>query len=657
MGNEKVIAEDYLKFKFVEQVNVSKNYVCWVERKPNPVDRGYNSKVNLLNKSTGKHKAFTAGSKSDMAPSISPDEASLAFLSTRGGKPQLYLIDLHGGEANGITSMKRGVNGFKWSPDGTKIIFNSKIKIDEDWNNKPEFSSKYQKEKFDLEEKEKDEETLEPRVVDEMVYRSGTSFYEPKTYNHLFLYDLITKEITQISDGEYNFSSADWLDENTIVATTVREKPTSTATHATIVKFMISEKSSGTDVIKILSGFLLFLSPPVVSKGKEIAIGGVLGDGRRAGQNHKIAIVEGSSYRTINQELDRSIGVFKWIAPNKALCLVEDSGLGRIYSYDNSTKELKQLFEPPTSITSFDTDDGSDIYFTGTNPKHPWALWKWTEATGVELVNDPNEEFLDTKQIVEPEMFWLTNPEGIKYQGWFFDAGDGTEKPPLILSIHGGPHVMWNDAGTMWHEWQMQLSAGYSILALNPIGSGGYGEAFSQKILGKWGDDDARDLLLAVDHFSDRVDTNRLYTTGGSYAGFQVANIITKDHRFKAACSQRGVYNVLSFWMATDIPIFGTEEWLWDYKEMDFDLQHLWNHSPTANAHKVETPLLIVHSENDFRVQISQAEDFYGALKIHDKEVVLLRYPRDGHELSRSGEPIHLIDRLNRMLKWFNDHP
>jgi len=147
-----------------------------------------------------------------------------------------------------------------------------------------------------------------------------------------------------------------------------------------------------------------------------------------------------------------------------------------------------------------------------------------------------------------------------------------------------------------------------------------------------------------------------LYITGGSYAGFQTANIIAKDNRFKAACSQRGVYNVLNFWMATDIPAWATYTWNWSFENMDYDLEHLWKHSPTGQAKHIQTPLLIIHSENDFRVQISQAEELFGALKMQGKEAVLVRYPRDGHELSRSGEPLHVIDRLDRMMDWFETH-
>ncbi|MHA2252374.1 MAG: alpha/beta hydrolase family protein, partial [Candidatus Kariarchaeaceae archaeon] len=361
------------------------------------------------------------------------------------------------------------------------------------------------------------------------------------------------------------------------------------------------------------------------------------------------------STKVINRELDRVIAFVKWISEDKAIVSIENKGKVELRLFNVGTFKFEKLFDHDTSIESFDCDDSKEIYFVSTSPKYPSAVWKLSNEK-FSLVYDPNEELLGDKKIVEPEEFWLTNPEGIKFQGWFYDAGekDGM-KPPMILSIHGGPHAMWNNAGSMWHEWQCSLARGYSILAMNPIGSGGFGEEFTKVIRSKWGVEDARDLLAGVDHFIDRVDPNRLYITGGSYAGFQTANIISRDHRFKAACSQRGVYNLATFWTVTDIPVWYTwelEGHVWE----EGQLNKLWDLSPVGRAPYIETPLLIIHSENDYRVGISQAEELFAALKIQDKEAIFVRYPREGHELSRGGEPIHIVDRLERMFRWFDDH-
>ncbi|MHA2030736.1 MAG: alpha/beta hydrolase family protein, partial [Candidatus Kariarchaeaceae archaeon] len=243
-------------------------------------------------------------------------------------------------------------------------------------------------------------------------------------------------------------------------------------------------------------------------------------EGNLAGQLTKWGLLKGNGETPIiNEGIDRSIEKIKWISKTEAVVSVLDRGKNDLRVYNSTTGEFTLLFDCPASIEFFDCTDKQEIFFIASDPLYPSAVWKWKAVKGFDLVSDPNGDFLSNKNIIDPKEIWLENPEGVKYQGWFFDAGekDG-KKPPLLLSLHGGPHVMWSNAGSMWHEWQVFLSAGYSILVFNPIGSDGYGEEFSQFITSKWGIDDARDLLAAVDYIIDqgKVDPNRLYITGGS---------------------------------------------------------------------------------------------------------------------------------------------
>ncbi|MCE7736927.1 MAG: S9 family peptidase [Candidatus Heimdallarchaeota archaeon] len=660
MSQEKIVSSDYLKLKFAESIESSPTHVAWVQRLPHPVTKNYKTSIRVLEKSSGNIKQFSSGLSKDFSPKFSPNGSKLAFLSTRyKDKPQLFIMDINGGEAIKCTQQEKGVSYFEWSPDSNSILFSSLTDLTKDESEEKEKStSEYEYELKNRIKKEEERKKSDPKVLKDLVYRSGTAYIDQELYSHLYVYNLDSKESMRISDGEFNFGPGAWSGNHEVISITVRSKPIYTSKEATLVKFNTNQKSGGEDVMNYVSPISIFIPPPIVSDNGKVMIGGIMTEGSFAGQNSKWAIVnDDGTYSTINKELDRGIPILNWLDEDTCICIVEEYGIADIRTYSQTTKEFTKLFEIKQSVTSFDAKSSEEIYFTATDPLHPWAVWKWTPAGGVELVEDPNSDYLDKVKIIEPEEFWLTNPEGERYQGWFFAAeGHNGEKPPMILSIHGGPHVMWNNAGTMWHEWQSQVANGFSVLAMNPIGSAGYGEKFAQLINSKWGDEDARDLLVAVDHFADRVDTNRLYITGGSYAGFQTVNIIAKDHRFKGACSQRGVYNVLNFWMATDIPAWATYTWDWSFETMDYDIEHLWKHSPTGQAKNIQTPLLIIHSENDYRVQISQAEELFGALKMQEKDAVLVRYPRDGHELSRSGEPLHVIDRLNRMIDWFETH-
>jgi dipeptidyl aminopeptidase/acylaminoacyl peptidase len=243
-------------------------------------------------------------------------------------------------------------------------------------------------------------------------------------------------------------------------------------------------------------------------------------------------------------------------------------------------------------------------------------------------------------------------------QGWvMFPPGfNPRRKWPLAVEIHGGPQAMWGPGFTsMWHEWQVLAARGYAVFFCNPRGSDGYGTEFARANHNAWGEADANDILSGVDAVVRRgyVDAERIGVMGGSYGGFMTAWLIGHDQRFACAVSQRGVYNVAHLHGTSDIA-----EWV----EANFDSfpwrnpEHFWEHSPLAYVDNIRTPLLILHSDSDFRAPISDAEQLFTALRRLRRRVQFVRYPREGHELSRSGEPKHRIDRLNRIVGWFDKH-
>jgi dipeptidyl aminopeptidase/acylaminoacyl peptidase len=240
---------------------------------------------------------------------------------------------------------------------------------------------------------------------------------------------------------------------------------------------------------------------------------------------------------------------------------------------------------------------------------------------------------------------WVMKPFG-------FEAG---RRYPALLNVHGGPHVMWGPSTpSMWLEMQLHAARGYAVFYCNPRGSDGYGEEHTTIITGDWGDPVMRDILTGVDRVAEKgfVDTTRMALTGGSYAGYMAAWIVGHDGRFACAWAQRGLYNMISFYGVTDIPHF-----LWrEFDDaMPFDnLEKSWKQSPLAYVRDIRTPLAIEHQENDYRCPISDAEQLFTALKRLKRAVVFYRYPREGHEMSRSGEPRHRVDRLNRMTGWFD---
>ena len=221
--------------------------------------------------------------------------------------------------------------------------------------------------------------------------------------------------------------------------------------------------------------------------------------------------------------------------------------------------------------------------------------------------------------------------------------------------MHGGPTAMWGPGeSSMWHEFQFFCSKGYGVVYSNPRGSGGYSEAFLRSNINDWGTGPTSDVLTALDKTIAEgwADTSRLVITGGSYAGYLTAWIIGHDHRFKAACAQRGVYDLGTFFGEANawrlVPnYFGGYPW---QKETYAILER---ESPISYVQNITTPLIIFHGENDLRTGLVSGEQFYKSLKVQGKPVEYVRHPGATHEITRSGNNRQRIDQMLRTWEFF----
>jgi dipeptidyl aminopeptidase/acylaminoacyl peptidase len=232
----------------------------------------------------------------------------------------------------------------------------------------------------------------------------------------------------------------------------------------------------------------------------------------------------------------------------------------------------------------------------------------------------------------------------------FYQRGDTY---PLLVEMHGGPAAMWGPGeASMWHEFQFMAARGYGIVYANPRGSGGYGHAYKQLNAEDWGEGPAGDVLAVVDDAVRRqrwVDPNRQVLTGGSYAGYLTAWIVGHDHRFKAAVAQRGVYDLSTFFgegNAWRLVPFHFGGYPWEAGNL------LDRESPLTYVDQIRTPLLILHGDNDLRTGVIQSETLYKSLKVLERPVEYIRYPKASHDLSRSGDPKQRMDRLLRIYEF-----
>lgn len=364
---------------------------------------------------------------------------------------------------------------------------------------------------------------------------------------------------------------------------------------------------------------------------------------------------------------DAVVGDFQQGAASPGVCwgadsesfyfLASDQGNTVIY-YGNLTGEIYPALLDDQHVYGYTLDPKTQrIIAAISNPLLPGELFLLEVTTGETIqLTTANEKFLAEVTLSKPEPLSFSASDGTVLNGWIMKPAqyEEGEQYPLIVEIHGGPHAMY--ANTYFNEFQILAAEGYGVLYINPRGSHGYGQQFVDAVRGDYGGSDFEDVMDAVDYAILNyafIDENRLGVTGGSYGGFMTNWIVGHSDRFKAAVTQRSISNWISFYGVSDIGYYFTE---WQVKTDLSEIEKLWKHSPLAYAGKINTPLLILHSEKDYRCPIEQAEQLYIALKRQGKQTKLIRFPESNHELSRSGKPNLRIKRLEYLTEWFNEY-
>ncbi|MFK7960731.1 MAG: prolyl oligopeptidase family serine peptidase [Phycisphaerales bacterium] len=310
----------------------------------------------------------------------------------------------------------------------------------------------------------------------------------------------------------------------------------------------------------------------------------------------------------------------------------------------------------PVGVHAFNRGGGT-IMWAETSAHNPCIVRARIGNREIEVV-DLNPWVAD-RVVSLPEFRPVERPDGTAVDAWVMrPAKELAGRAPIVLQIHGGPSAMWGPGEvTMWHEFQVLCGWGYGVVYANPRGSGGYGFAFQHANTQDWGEGPGGDVLAALDEVvnDDWVDRDRLFVTGGSYGGYLVAWIVGNDQRFSAAVAQRGVYHLSTFygegnaWRLLEAEMGG--------KPWEDRLEAvLRRESPFTYVDRIRTPLLIMHGDNDLRTGVSQSEMLYRALADLGRPVEYVRYPDTSHGLSRTGPPKRRMDRLARIVEFFERH-
>ncbi|RQG94701.1 S9 family peptidase [Natrarchaeobius chitinivorans] len=620
---------------------------------------------------------FTAADDVDSQPRWSPDGDRLAFASTRGegDREQIWLLPTAGGEARQLTSVVGGVDDLEWSPDGTRLLFSQRVTA-ADRETDREFAV----------EPNYEVEPPDPRVIDRMIYRADTEYVDGR-WRHVYVLDVATAledgvdsigssddgsvgdAITRLTRGDADYVHPTWGDDRTVYyASKVGERPDDSLTYE-IVEHDVErgETTAFTETTGWLSGLEATADRRVAFEYTP--------EERASMRQTEIRVHdrENGSETTPTAPLDRTIGHrcrLEWSPGGETLYFTTpDEGSRVLWSVPgDGSEEPTRIYGEGVTVEDFSIGYNA-VAVVQSEWDHPGDVFVTTRSgTETHRLTRVNHEYLADRAVRQPEEVWFErgdadagNGSNERIQGWVLtppafdaDASPG-ETYPLIVDIHGGPHAHWTTAGTMWHEFQTLAARGYVVFWCNPRGSTGYGEDRATAIERDWGDVTLSDVLAGVDTVCEReyVDSEEVFVTGCSFGGFMTAWAVGHTDRFRAAVAQRGVYDLTGFYGSTDA--FKLLEGDFDATPWD-EPEFLWEQSPAAHVPEVETPTLVMHSKRDYRTPANTAELFYLGLQKHGVDTRLVRYPREGHELSRSGEPDHVVDRLERIVRWFDGY-
>ncbi len=640
--------------------------------------------LDLTNKSEPLQLTF--GDRNDGQPQWSPDGKQVAFVRTDNDKSQIWLLPLGGGEAHVITKAEFGANNPRWSPDGKSILYTSGIPfyaIDgkTPWEferpgralgDEPNFKNMKADEKKKVTNSPdgsltevrawlaKNASDKNPRVLNRQNIQGELDLQPDENFSHLFLMNLSGDEkAVQLTKGFQNFNNAEWSPDGKkiICDSKAYSVHPDKERDSDIWGIDVETKQAK----QILHWENYSISNPVFSPdGLSLAFFANTTNGRFYSQ----AIIAtasntGEKPALITSSLDRDAGNLVWSADSKSIFFAaQTDGSIPIYSVPAKGGAVTKIFGSDNGVNDFDVH-GDQIVYALTETKNPWEIFllNLKDKSNTQLTK-LNENWLKEKQIISPKEYWLTRPDGTKVQYWVMEPVGKKEgvKYPTILNIHGGPSAMWGPGiFSMWHEYQLENSWGYGLVYCNPRGSGGYGDKFKRANFKDWGISPMNDILASLDEAMKNnswIDKDNLFVEGGSYAGYMVAWIVGHDHRFKAANAQRGVYDLTTFmgegnaWRLVP-DHFGGYPWDKETKKI------LDENSPYSFVNNISTPLLIIHGDQDLRTGVIQSEMLYKSLKILNKPVEYIRYPKEGHELTRSGNPGRMMDHMLRVIEFF----
>ena len=639
-ANRGVVPEDYFAFQFVSAATLSPDgqQVAYVRAVVNPQRNRRETSIWLVaTDGRSAPRRLTAEGFNSNSPRWNPAGSSLAFLSSRNSeieaarRPQIWALPMNGGEAQVVSQLKNGVDAFQWSPDGRRFVAVGRTGPSD------EITPGSQK--------------SDVRHYKHISYKfNDTGWYDDKR-SHLWVIDCATGKETQITSGDdWNDRDPQWSPDGTRIAF-VSDR-TGEEYDGGFNKDIWVVPAQGGLLTKISDHAFEDEQPRWSPDGKQILFTGKTA--RRQFPRLYLANARGGfASRLLVENLDLIPTGLNWSSDGAIRFEAGVKGQTQIFRTDPATRQFAPVISGERDVHGFDFNSKTGAMTYLANKFRNMDDLYVSDGAGERQLTHLNDKLWQQLELAQVERVPYKSTDGWTIEGFLVKplGWQPGKKYPMILSIHGGPAGQY-DVG--WsQEFQVYSAKGWAVFFCNPRGSTGYGEKFERGIKNNWGGMDYQDIMAGVDTVLKQnpwIAADRLGVTGGSYGGFMTNWILGHTTRFKAAVTLRSISNFISDDGTRD-GAYGHEE---DFSEFLFDdFDQYWNASPLKYAKNVKTPTLILHSDNDYRVPLEQGEQWFRALKHYGVNAEFVIFPRENHNLTRTGEPKHLVESLKWQVYWF----
>ncbi len=625
--------DDFIRIKRINdpQISPSGDLIAFVVTKMDKEQNRSNSDIWIIPSQGGEPWQLTTSPESDVNPRWSPDGKRIAFISTRDGSAQIWTIDPRQGEASKLSDLSAGASGPIWSPDGGHIAFVSPVFPecpDEECNKRKNEGRK--------------KSLVKAQIFEHLLFRHWNAWRNGKR-NHLFIIPSEGGKALDLTPGDYDTppislgSNQDYIfspdgKEICLVRNLDPQLKISLGTNNDLFITSID----GEKIEKITTSKANDNSPRYSPDGRFIAYRAMARAGFEADKYSLIVYDRKNQIKTnLTGNLDRSVNEILWSPDSFYLYFTyQEKGRMSLARVSLQSRKIERVLEGHYLQSIFISPDGGKIFFLKQSIHHPADIYSYDLKTkNIAQLTDFNGGLVKNIKLNPAEEFWFEGAQGEKVHGFllkppFFES---SKKYPLVMLIHGGPQGAWSD--NFHYRWNAQMfaSPGYVVAMINFHGSTGYGQAFTDSISGDWGGSPYEDLMEGCDYLLsqyDFIDKDRLAAAGASYGGYMIDWIEGHTERFKCLISHSGVFDLRSMYGSTE------ELWFpeWEFNGTPWDNKEMYERwSPSAYVANFRTPCLVIHSQNDFRVPVTQGFQFFTSLQRMKVPSKFLYFPDENH--------------------------